>query len=178
MKLTDLPARDPDASRSDGAVVAQESNALPKSRSVSTLVDPGLRKLSVDQLSQRLDDPTAQSGVLDELCRRASLGNGGTSSDIAEHKDAIVSALKDGDESARASAARLLGLVRCADAVPQLIDALEDTDPQVRVQAAAALARITRQTFGPGQQATPGEAKRAIARWRQWWSKQSSPAER
>ena len=109
------------------------------------------------------------------MYRRASQGE---EKSIEEHAAAIRKCLTDGDDASREIAARLLGLIRNQPAVPALIDALEDSNPQVRSSAATALTRITRQLFGPSDNATPEERKQAVARWRDWWSKHGNTAAR
>lgn len=69
----------------------------------------------------------------------AALADGG-----AEHRDAIIRVLReDPDDEARAGAARGLGRLRDRAALPALVDALDDRDGDVRVRAAAAIAKTT-----------------------------------
>ena len=185
MKLTDLAARDtaparaaaddseavsrPNTSRATGSrPVNGRTPAIP-----TATVDPS--KWSLDELSEHLKDRATQAKALGELNRRASQGD---SQEVAEQADVIIKCLKDGDDAAREAAARLLGLLRTQQAVPTLIDALEDANVPVRSSAATALTRITRQLFGPNENATADEVKRSVARWREWWGRQARVVER
>lgn len=183
-KLTELAARDGNASQPKEAPAA-EKNGQEKNRFAAPRVPErkppangsDLSKLSIEELADRLKekDRATQSKAIGELYRRAGQGD---EKAVAEHAEAICKCLKDGDVATRETAARLLGLIRNQPAVPTLIDALEDSNAQVRSSAATALTRITRQLFGPNDNATPDERKQAIARWREWWSKQGKTAAR
>ncbi len=164
MKLTDLAIRDSAATR-----------AGTDDRKNGGASGPGdLGKSSVAELFRKLGEGPSQAVLLNELHRRASQGE---DKEIIKQSEAFLKCLKEGDDAAQESAARLLGLIRCQQAVPQLIDALENSHTQVRSAAATALARITRQLFGPGDTATPEERKQAVARWREWWSRQAKNPE-
>jgi hypothetical protein len=67
----------------------------------------------------------------------------------------LITALDDRSENVRWSAADLLGDLGAKDAVPKLIEELDDVD--VRGAAAGALSKITRQNFGEDRKA-----------WEQW----------
>lgn len=185
MKLSNLASREPAAPRTgDGERPETKPAAKPRSNPGAPGQDrkkaaqpsaADLSKLSVDELAERLADRTMQAKSLAELNRRASQENG---QEIADQTDAVIECLKDGDDAAREAAARLLGLIRSQKAVPALIDILEDSNAQVRSSAATSLTRITRQLFGPSDNATPDETKQAIARWREWWNRQSKIVER
>lgn len=180
LKLTDLAIREhaavqSNADPSPGPSPSEPRPAAgrPNGRRTSTppVPAPDLRKLSVEKLAGRLDDKASQAGALEELYRRAS---GSTAAEVARHADAIADVLKEGDDKAREAAARLLGLMRTESAVPQLIDSLEDSSDSVRSAASTALTRITRQLFGPSDNATPAETQRAVKQWRDWWSRQNA----
>jgi len=148
---------------------------VPDRKTPGTANGSDLSTFSVDELSDRLKDRATQSKAISELYRRAGQSD---EKAFTEHAEAICKCLKDGDDSTRETAARLLGLIRHQRAVPMLIDALEDSNGQVRSSAATALTRITRQLFGPNDSATPEERQKAVARWREWWSKQGKTAAR
>jgi hypothetical protein len=182
MKLTDLAVRDPGAgnskepesaeppaSQNGRAAAAQSKKARP---AAAPAVD--FSKLGTAEVADRLKDRAAQTAALAELNRRAGSDD---ESEVVKHADVIIETLKDGGDPARESAARLLGLLRCQQAVPPLIDALECDNPQVRSAASTALTRITRQLFGPSDGASREETERAIARWRVWLAQQR-PEER
>jgi hypothetical protein len=183
LKLTDLASRDPDES---GEIEeAREKNHIQikkpaPTRSIAsrgTSRDPAatteqtdLSKLSVDDVAARLNDRATQVKVLAELSRRASAGD---EQKVALLSDSVVQCLKNGDDACREAAARLLGLVRSQRGVDHLIDALNDSNAKVRSAAATALTRITRQLFGPNDDATPEERQIAVAKWREWHARQS-----
>jgi aconitase B len=133
-----------------------------------------MSKLTVMELASRLNEGSGQAKVLAELFRRASAGEDDGA--VADAWQPIVQCLRHGDDWSREAAARLLGLVRCQPATEPLIDALEDSDAKVRSAAATALTRITRQLFGPGDDATPDERRVALTRWREWFARQSKPS--
>ena len=54
----------------------------------------------------------------------------------------------------------------------ELIALLQDGDPDVRQAARLALVQISGQDHGPAPSASIAERETAIARWRDWWSKQ------
>jgi hypothetical protein len=185
-KLTDLPLRGEAAGdASDGG--DSKATGPAESRSNATAGAPklksappappanDLKKLSVAELVGKLDQFELQPKVLEELHRRASSSD---SSDITVHDDALIKTLEEGDAAVREMAARLIGLVRLDKAAPKLIDALEDSNPHVRSAAATALTRITRQLFGPNENASADDVKKAVARWREWWARQSKGPQR
>ncbi len=53
------------------------------------------------------------------------------------------------------------------DAVPKLVELLDDLDPAVRMYSIVALQRLTGQTYGYAYYAPPAERERAIERWRE-----------
>jgi hypothetical protein len=126
-------------------------------------------KLGIEELIGQLGDRSLQARALAELFRRASDGD---EQWIAESVEPIVRCLSEGDDSARESAARLLGLLRVQQATEPLIDTLGDSNAKVRSAAATALTRITRQLYGPSDDATPEDRQAAVARWRDWLSRQ------
>jgi hypothetical protein len=186
MKLTELTARDGNTTPQKTAP-AEEKNGAEKSRFASPRVPERrpsassnggeLSKLNIEELADQLKakDKAMQGRAIGELYRRASDGDERA---VAEHAETIAKAVKDGDDPTRETAARLLGLIRHQPAVLTLIDALEDPKAPVRSSAATALARITRQLFGPSDNATPEERAMAVARWREWWTKQGKSAAR
>jgi len=180
MKLTDLAPRQrpaggpaPDKPVDDTTTNANRTTDSPTKPTALARTAPAaeLGKLTIAELGERLKNKTGQARVLRELYARAADGH---ESEVAAMSDAIVESLREGDETARAEAARLLGLLRIERATPQLIDAIEDASPSVRSAATTALTRVTRQLFGPSDDATPAQRKQAIARWRTWWDKQQA----
>lgn len=156
MKLTDLPARDAGATRSRSDAAA------------------AFAKLGLAELFERLSDAKSAAGALDELGRRAATASDARA--ITDRADDITKLLKANDTTTREAAARLIGLLRVTSAVPRLIDTLEDSNAGVRSAAATALARTTRQSFGPAEYASEAGTRAAIAKWRDWLAKQNSAA--
>ena len=185
LKLTDLAPRNTAAARAENGGTANGRSANDtrpaagqsngRRTAAASVTPPDLRRLSIAELVDRLNDKASQPVTLEELHRRASGSDG---KEVAQHAAPIAKVLKDGDDKARESAARLLGLVRSESAVPQLIDALEDSNPSVRSAVSTSLTRITRQLFGPKDKASPEETREATARWRDWWSRQKTSGER
>ncbi|MDB5387501.1 MAG: hypothetical protein JWM11_3147, partial [Planctomycetaceae bacterium] len=74
-------------------------------------------------------------------------------------------------------AQRLQAMSILADIAPswltgELIELLADSEPRVRIQAAVALKRLTRQTQGRGPEewsAPLAELKDSLDRWHTWW---------
>jgi hypothetical protein len=177
MKLTDLAPRQraasgpaSDATANDASINANRTSDATGKPASPTTTPPAadLGKLTVAQLAERLNDKSGQARVLRELSMRASDGN---EAEVAALGDSIVQSLSEGNESARMEAARLLGVLRLEWTTLPLITALEDSSPAVRSAATTALTRITRQLFGPADDATPAQQKQAVARWRNWWEK-------
>jgi hypothetical protein len=176
LKITDIPERDAaevsarTAAREKRRVEIKKGAAPSSDESGATAPAADMSRLGMAELVDRLSERGVQSKILVELSRRAAAGE---EQNVLDATDSIVQCLTNGDDLARESAARLLGLVRSQRAVPTLIDALDDKSPKVRSAAATALARTTRQLFGPNDDASPEERLIAIHRWREWWSRQS-----
>ena len=75
----------------------------------------------------------------------------------------------------RLGAATALGDLRSPDAVPSLIDAIQDKEELVRSAAANALRDITQQDFQYVQGLSRAERKRIQNQYRKWW-KEHEPA--
>src|SRR5207253_8845134 len=58
--------------------------------------------------------------------------------------------------------------------VPDLIKLLDDAEPPVTRAAHAALKALTNKDFGPSDDASRAERKKAIAEWKSWWSQQGN----
>ncbi|WP_169972947.1 hypothetical protein [Tautonia rosea] len=87
--------------------------------------------------------------------------------------------LNDPAPFVRARAAGLDDSVSDAQAIPALIEHLEDVDPVVRLSSHEALRQRTGQDFGFVPYGTPEERSAAVARWRAWWASQmAAPADR
>lgn len=67
----------------------------------------------------------------------------------------------------RAAAIVQLGQARDPDAVPALVELLEDDDRGIRMYAILALERLTGQTLGYRYQSSEGERSAAAQRWRE-----------
>ncbi|MBI4577121.1 MAG: HEAT repeat domain-containing protein [Planctomycetes bacterium] len=81
------------------------------------------------------------------------------------------------DALVRVAAAEALGLLESVQAVPRLIDALEDPDAAVRVASDGALRRVTGHDFGftrrrgwVVEEADERTRMAAVQRWREWWA--------
>jgi hypothetical protein len=58
--------------------------------------------------------------------------------------------------------------------VPDLIKLLDDAEPPVAHAAHASLKALTEQDFGPGDDASRAERKKAISAWKNWWNQKGS----
>jgi hypothetical protein len=177
-KLSELTARESASPRSGIDPELAPSNATnARSRSTESekpVSHPGiaeeLGRLSGTELRNRLRERNSRDRVLGELSRRTRAGDGAV---VTQGAEEIEDCLKDADESIRESAAWLLGQARVSAAVPALIDAMDDESTRVRSAAVTSLTRITRQLFGPSDDASKDEWKVAQTRWREWWGKQT-----
>jgi hypothetical protein len=78
---------------------------------------------------------------------------------LQTHKDYYV----------RLGAATALGELKAVDAVPALIEALEDRDDLVRTAADESLRAITEQDFGYSAALPANERRRIQGQWKKWW---------
>lgn len=91
----------------------------------------------------------------------------------AEH---LIPLLDDNDLFVRLAAARVLGDLGNINAVPGLIDALEDAEPSVRETAVLSLRRLTKREFGFDPSAREADRERRIREWRKWWERSGEAA--
>lgn len=84
----------------------------------------------------------------------------------------LEGALKAQWSVVRRGAAQALGRRERWDAIPLLIERLNDSDPVVRAASGSALRRLTNNFFGYRAQARLGQRRRAVTRWRDWWSRE------
>ena len=82
------------------------------------------------------------------------------------------------DFYARLGAATALGEIRACNAVPDLIDALDDKDDLVRTAAAEALHRIAEEDFNFVSGLSKQERRRIQKKWRAWWRENEAPVRR
>ena len=59
--------------------------------------------------------------------------------------------------------------------LPELVDALEDRDPAVRMFASVALRKLTGKDFGFKPHGSPAEREEAIRQWRVWIARDQTP---
>lgn len=81
--------------------------------------------------------------------------------------------LNDENREIRIAAANACGLKKDKQLVLDLIGAITDTDHLVTRTARASLKSLTEQDFGPEDEPTALEKKRAAGAWMLWWKKQS-----
>lgn len=80
--------------------------------------------------------------------------------------------LKDTDTELRRAAAVAAAMKEDKSLIPDLIGVLDDREAWVVRAAGVALHRLTGQDFGPPPNATPEQRAKAVASWKEWWSKQ------
>lgn len=85
----------------------------------------------------------------------------------AEPKN-VIQRLQSEDPAERIGAAMDAANRNDAQAVPFLIDRLQDTDPDVRLFASMALERLTGQTMGWHFYESKEQRAPAVERWRAW----------
>lgn len=124
-------------------------------------------------LVRRLAGGNASVEELKELERRAA---GAEAGELLQHRKVLLVAASASSlpASHRVTAIRILARLRVREAVPVLIDVLEDGPTALRNEAAMALTRITRKLFGPPPGAAPEEVRQAVERWRAWWKSEQA----
>jgi hypothetical protein len=79
--------------------------------------------------------------------------------------------LQDGNVEIRRAAALACAMKEDKTLIPDLIRALGEPDQRIARAAHASLVELTRQDFGPSNNATNEERNRALRRWREWLQK-------
>ncbi|MGE4158644.1 MAG: HEAT repeat domain-containing protein [Planctomycetota bacterium] len=82
---------------------------------------------------------------------------------------AWFAALKNPVWQVRFDSARGLSLLARPEDIPQLIEALSDSSPEVRAEVDAALRRLSNMDFGFQGSATLEARREAVDRWKAWW---------
>ena len=90
----------------------------------------------------------------------------------------ISRGLQNEDPSQRVQAAVQAGNARMPQAVPLLVDRLDDQDVEVRFAAIGALRRITGEDFDYRFNEPADLRAPAVGRWRQWLARENKPAPR
>ncbi len=83
----------------------------------------------------------------------------------------LVGMLKDPDTFVRIATARILEDLGSLEAVPNLIEALTDTEVVVREVVITALRKITGENHRFDPAAPEAERSRRVKAWREWWKK-------
>lgn len=84
----------------------------------------------------------------------------------------LADKLRDEDLEIRRAAALACEMKEDRAHIARLIDLLDDPEPPVARAAHVALKSLTRQDFGPSNDATRAERAQAVAEWKAWWAKQ------
>jgi HEAT repeat protein len=77
--------------------------------------------------------------------------------------------LDDPEQAVRKDALRLVGIWGGGREIPEVIQALEDSSFDVRMQAIRTLKRLTGEDFGEPIGASDDEFEWIIAKWQGWW---------
>jgi hypothetical protein len=93
-----------------------------------------------------------------------------------ERAESLYQRLQSGQDAQVAHAAVEAGATRDRQAVPYLIEALENDAADIRIFAIASLRQITGKDLGFRPWAAPGQRAAAVQRWRQWWAGDSATA--
>ncbi|MCS7238110.1 MAG: HEAT repeat domain-containing protein [Thermoguttaceae bacterium] len=90
---------------------------------------------------------------------------------LSKHSRKLQALAGSSSRQARIAAIRALGRAGDMEAVPTLIFALGDSDPEVVQAARQALRRIARlpEDFGPPDKFTPQQQQEAIQAWKKWF---------
>lgn len=96
-----------------------------------------------------------------------SLGATGDPS-VATH---LLPMLGDSDIFVRMAAARILGELGAVDAIPGLIDALEDPEMSVREQAFVSLRKVSGQSLPFDPDGKDVDRAKRVKAWREWWDR-------
>lgn len=90
---------------------------------------------------------------------------------LAAQADRLVQLAEQGSPEARAAAVKALARTRNLDHVPALIEALEDPDQMVFLEARDGLRFISRKLrgFGLTAQSSDADVKAAVEKWRAWF---------
>jgi hypothetical protein len=84
--------------------------------------------------------------------------------------------LQDDDREVRSAAALACGMKQDQALVPDLIDAIKDSDSRVAQAARIALESLTgKKGLGPAPTATRSERAAAAKKWRDWWREHKNP---
>lgn len=85
----------------------------------------------------------------------------------------LVPMLTDADIFVRMAVCRHLGSLKSIEAIPALIDTLEDEEASVREAALVALRAISGQSIQFDPLAKDGERSKRVRAWRDWWEQAS-----
>lgn len=89
----------------------------------------------------------------------------------------ISRGLQSEDPSQRVQAAVRAGNAHMREALPLLVDRLDDPEVEVRFAAIGALRRITAEDFGYRFNEPAGRRASAVGRWRQWLARENPPGD-
>ena len=87
----------------------------------------------------------------------------------------IATDLEHRDPRVRLQAAEQAVSQGRTDLLPDLVDALEDRDPAVRMFASVALRKLTGKDFGFKPHGSPAERQEAVRQWRVWIARDQTP---
>jgi len=140
--------------------IAKDANKADATRAVEALGSLG--DGAVEALLVACEDPRP-------AVREQSVLSLGTATHL-DHAQKLVGILKtDSSPQVRAAAARTLGQNYACKQMPDLIDALEDTDPTVRASVHWSVARIMGIRFGLKPNDPPGKRREAMENYRDLW---------
>jgi hypothetical protein len=147
----EAPPAGPPAPGPDGPAARVEADPAEVDRWIERLKDPnaGIAFSATMELGE-LGDPRAVPPLIDAL---------------KGHRDYFV----------RLGAATALGMLLALDAVPALIEALDDKEDLVRAAANQSLIAITEQDFEFVATMSPSERSKVMTKWRQWWKANEQP---
>jgi hypothetical protein len=86
--------------------------------------------------------------------------------------DTLANYLQDEDAEIRRAAALAAAMKEIRTLTPRLIEMLADPEPVVGRAAHAALKALSGKDFGPAANAERADVDKAVAAWKEWWSKE------
>jgi HEAT repeat protein len=135
--------------------------------------DPLVRRMAIRYLFRRgaftLEDGVGWLSDSDPYVRRRVISYLFWINDRSALEPVVRISLDDPEQAVRKDALRLVGIWGGRREIPEVIQALEDSSFDVRMQAIRTLKRLTGEDFGEPIGASDDEFEWIIAKWQGWW---------
>ncbi len=138
---------------------SQPEPAAAAAEAAAPAIDPTLQA-ELDSIRRQLLDPDAgqRFGAVDRIAK-------GRYKQLAGE---LIPMLADEDPFVRSLSMQVLGDFGSVEAVPELLDVLEDPNPIIRKAAAETLVRLTGYDPGYDPRGSEAERRKAVKKWRDW----------